>query len=261
MRDRLTSLRRQLARVLDPVAVMRDEHAAAARRDDLVAVERERPHRSLSTGGHPAVGRAERLRGVLNQRHLVACADLGERLVVAALAVEVDSEHRADTRSRLSSTLDRSVEELGVDRPRRLVGVDEERCRAGVGDRVRACREREARARHLVPGPDAEHDEREVNRCGAARQSHGVLDAGDGRELPLEGVDVRPERRDPVRRERVLDELDLASERVRRREVDARHGGEPSGADSGRGLWPRPAWRCAPFGTRAEPTSLRLPGA
>ena len=37
-----------------------------------------------------------------------------------------------------------------------------------------------------------------MERGRAARERHGVLDAHDGRELRLERVDLRPERRDPA---------------------------------------------------------------
>ena len=138
--------------------------------------------------GAPAVGRAERLGGVLHERDAVTLADLAERLVVAALAVEVDGEHGADAGARRMRSAIRAVEQLRVDRPRRRVGVDEERRRARVRDRVRARGEREAGARDLVAGADPEHDEREVERRRAARERDGVLDAGDARE-------ARPRRR------------------------------------------------------------------
>ena len=64
------------------------------------------------------------------------------------------------------------------------------------------------------PGADPEHDEREVERGGAARERDGVRDADGRGELALEGVDVRAERRDPVRLDRLGDELGLAAREV-----------------------------------------------
>ena len=60
------------------------------------------------------------------------------------------------------------------------------------------------------PGPMPRTNEREVQRGGAARERDGVVDARGGRHLGLEGVDVRPERRDPVGCDRLGDELRLA---------------------------------------------------
>ena len=153
----------------------------------------------------------------------MALADLPKRVVVAALAVEVDRDHGSEPPARSAPVGDRPVEQRGIDRPRRLVRVHEERCRAGVGDRVRARGEREVRARDLVALADAEHDEREVERGGAARERHGVLDARHRGHLGLERVDVRPERRDPVGLDRLGHELGLASGDVRRGEIDAGH--------------------------------------
>ena len=82
--------------MLDRVAPLRHEHAAAARGDDLVPVEGEGRERSLAAGRSPAVGRTERLRGILDERDVVPGADLGEGLVVAALTVQIDCDDRAD---------------------------------------------------------------------------------------------------------------------------------------------------------------------
>ena len=70
----------------------------------------------------------------------------------------------------------------------------------------------------LVAGADPEDDEREVERRGAARERDGVLDACHRGELRLERVDLRPERRDPVRRDRLGHELALAAGEVGRGE-------------------------------------------
>ena len=197
---------------------------------------------ALAAGRRAPVGGPERLGRVLEEQDVVPVAHLADHVVVAALTVEVDREHGPDARTRLAPLRDRPVEEPGVDRPRRLVAVDEERRRARIGDRVRAGGEREARAGDLVARADPEHDEREVERRGPARQRHGVLDPRERGELPLERVHVRPEGGDPVRLDRVRDELRLAAGDVRRREVDARHPAEPT---RGRSVDSRTAGRAA----------------
>ena len=160
--------------------------------------------------------------GVLDQHDLVAGADVLQRVVVAALAVQVDGDHGADRGTGAAPLRERAVEQARVDRPG-LVTVDEDRRGARVHDRVRARGEGEVRAGDLVARADSEHDEREVERGGPARQRDRMLDAGDLRELRLERVDVRPERRDPVRCDRLGDELGLPAGEVGRGEVDARH--------------------------------------
>ena len=215
VRRRLAGLGRELARMLDPVAVPRDEHPTAARRDDLVAVEGERGQRALAPGRRSAVRRAERLGRVLDQHGLVAGADVPQRVVVAALAVQVDGDHGADRGTGAAPLRERAVEQAGVDRPG-LVTVDEDRRGARVHDRVRARGEGEVRAGDLVARADSEHDEREVERGSPARQRDRMLDAGDVPELRLERVDLRPERRDPVRCDRLGDELGLPAGEVGR---------------------------------------------
>ncbi len=113
----------------------------------------------------------------------MALAHLAERVVVAALAVEVDGDQRPHAGAGRAALGDRAVEQRGIDRPRRLVGVDEERRRARVDDRVRARGEGEVRAGDLVARADPEHDQREVQRGGPARQRDRVLDARDRGEL------------------------------------------------------------------------------
>ena len=76
VRRRLPGLRRQVARPIDDVAAVRDEHAAAAGRDDLVAVERER--RAVAERTRlPATAQVapSAFGGVFDQRHAVALAD------------------------------------------------------------------------------------------------------------------------------------------------------------------------------------------
>ena len=67
VRHGLAGLRRELARVGDERVVGPDQRSATARRDDLVAVERQRREWRLRARGRSAVGRAERLGGVLDR--------------------------------------------------------------------------------------------------------------------------------------------------------------------------------------------------
>ena len=60
---------------------------------------------------------------------------------------------------------------------------------------------------------------------GAARQGERVLNARDLGELAFEGVDVRAERRDPVRVDRIPEQVELATGDMWGRQVDPRHSG------------------------------------
>ena len=74
------------------------------------------------------------------------------------------------------------------------------------------------------PATDPEHDERQVERRRPARERDRVRDPRDDRELRLERVDLGAERGDPVRVERLGDQLALASGEVGRGEEDPGHG-------------------------------------
>ena len=64
----------------------------------------EKTARSPCAAGRlAAVGRAERLGGVLDERDAVLGAERADRVVVAALAVEVDGDDRAGSRGRSAS--------------------------------------------------------------------------------------------------------------------------------------------------------------
>ena len=223
VRGGLARLRREMARALDDVAAVRHEHAAAARRDDLVAVEREGRALAERAGAAAAAGRAERFRGVLDHRHAVARADVEDARVVGALAVEIDGDDRGRLLPRARARGEIFFEQIGIERPRVGRDVHERRRRAHVGDRVGGRRERHRRGDDLVAAADAERDERQVQRGGAARQRYRVRHADRGGELALERVDVRPERRDPPRVERVEQQLALGRADVWRRQINAAH--------------------------------------
>jgi len=94
VRGGIASLGREVTSAGGPFATVRHEHAATTRRDHLVAVEGEHPDRTEGAGGAPGIGRAERLRRILDDRHAVALARYEDRLPVGALAEEIDANHR-----------------------------------------------------------------------------------------------------------------------------------------------------------------------
>ena len=103
------------------------------------------------------------------------------------------------------------------------------------------------------PGPTPSSRQRQVDRRRARRQrrAHGRTPSG-GRHLALEGVDVRPERRDPVAGERLGHQLLLGGPQVGRGEIDARHQ-SASGAPSKKSTSPVSSEYSAP--TTSRPSS------
>ena len=106
---------------------------------------------------------------------------------------------------------------MRADQPRHLVRIDveitladvrEHGPRAGVHDDVGGRRPGDRRRDHLVAGPDAERDQRHVERRRAGRDRERVLRADILGEPPLELRRPRPGRQ-PARPERLGDSLDL----------------------------------------------------
>ncbi len=94
------------------------------------------------------------MRGVLDDRE----AERPERVEVARLAGEVDGEDRP------RPLREEAGKELGIEVEVVVADVAEDGRRTGVLDHVRRGGPRDRRRDHLVAGPDAEGDEREVHR-------------------------------------------------------------------------------------------------
>jgi len=130
-------------------------------------------------------------------------AEPEDRVVVDALAVEIDRDDCLGELAEFLARGDLLGEQTGVHVPRRQVAIDEHRRRADVADRVDRCGERERRGQHLVTGTDTEHLERQMERRRAARQRHRVTNPDLCREFQLERINVRPQRCNPVGIERI----------------------------------------------------------
>ena len=97
--DGLPRLRRELPRVLDQVSARRDEHPAPL----VVMILLPLNEKAASAPARltARLDRSpERLGGVLDRALCRARTDLGERVVVAALAVEIHGDDGADARPR-----------------------------------------------------------------------------------------------------------------------------------------------------------------
>ena len=210
-----------------------DEHPAPAGGDDLVAVERvdaETPPRP----GVPAAPRGtEGLGGVLDHRHPVPGAHLGDPVELGGLSVQVDDDHRSRQAALGCCTLERIGEQVWIHVPRLGLGVDEPERRTDVGDGERRCRERQTRDPHLVTGADSGDHERQVERRRAARQGQCRRRTGELDHVGLETVDLGSERRDPVGVERRDQTLAFGAGHVRRRQVETPHGANLAPVDPG----------------------------
>ena len=140
--------------------------------------------------GVVAVAGAERAGSVLDERDVLRDGRL-ELLPGDGPAEEVDGEHRAGARRhRLGDALDPDEERLRID-------VGEDGARAAELDNVRGRGERVGGHDHLVARPDADRQQRQVERrrprrnrdrvCRAHRAAERLLELGDPsshRQLP-----------------------------------------------------------------------------
>ena len=159
--------------------VHRDEAAVPEAEEVLRGIEAE-GRRDARSGD---LGRAERLRGVLDQRQ-PELGELGER------RGPPEQMHRHD---RLRAARDSFRDPLGVEVERVRIDVREDRRRADPRDRLGGGVERERRADHLVARADLERVQDEDDRVRAVPDADRLAHAEIARRLLLERADVRPE--------------------------------------------------------------------
>ena len=129
------------------ILVVGDQHAALAGIDMLVALKREASRGAERAGRPPAPSRAVRVRAILNQRDVVAAADLDHLVHVGDVAAHVRQEQV------LRAALARlAIEIVQVDDE--VVGdLDENVLAARMGDGAWYGRQREAVHEHAAAGP------------------------------------------------------------------------------------------------------------
>ena len=156
------------------------EHPALAGRDALGGVEREGGNVGDRADGPVADGRAERMRGVLDDGDVAGRSHLDDLVDPAWVAAVIDRDNRLGPRSEHPLDLG------GVDLHRHRVDVGEHRPRAHVLDHLCARAERQRCGHDLVTGTNAERDEREVQRRGARGKRDRPARADMRRERRLE---------------------------------------------------------------------------
>lgn len=199
-----------------------DEGAAAGGGDHLVAVEGEGSVAAEGAAAAALVVGAEGLTGVFEHGNPILVGDGHDGVNVGRHAVEVDGDDGFGHAAPLGEAVeDGLLEQVGVHIPAVGGAVDEHGGGAEVGDGVDGGGEGEALADDFVAEADAEHDEAEVDGGGACAEGDDVFGAHEGPEFALEGVDVRPQRDDPVGVEGLLDVLLFPAGHFGQRKPDA----------------------------------------
>ncbi len=221
MGRRLSRLLRELAGVLDQGLVVGGQHAAVGGGHDLVAVEREHRRPGPASGVPPLVGRAHRLGAVADHRHTVRFAQGDDAVEIAALAVEIGGDDRFGQPPGARRSAQGLLQQIRIQRPGRLVAIEEHRGGALVHHGSDRADEGEARGPDLVAGADVEVAQGEVGGGRAAGQGDRMGKAGVGLERRLEARQRRADRGDVVRLERGAHLLQFEAAEVRGREEQA----------------------------------------
>src|SRR5207249_1926951 len=156
---------------------------------------------------------AEGFTSVLDERKSMSLGQLPQRIELARIAEDVDSEDRAGAVS------DGGLRRSRVEVQRTRVDVREHGPRALVEEAVGRGDEGERRRHNLVSGADSGQSDGEVKPRGAARDARRVSRADALCKELLEAVERRAER-ERTRAQHLEHELLLALAEVRRGEAD-----------------------------------------
>ena len=181
-----------------PVRVVGREHAAVAGAHDL-ARDGTRSRRCRRCGRPifsqlPVPGdlAADGAGGVLDDAEIRAVRAIA-KIDCRSQGMPIWCTHRI---ARVRGVIAASIS-AGIDVEGRRLDVDKHRRRAAVADDVGGGDEGVADRDHLVARPDAEGQQRQMQRRRAVRNGAGMRRADELRELPLEGRDLRS-LRDPA---------------------------------------------------------------
>jgi len=123
--------------------IVRHQHAAAGRGDDLVAIERIDAGSAKTAAGTALVTGPQRFSRVFQHRHAVALAQRQQGVHVGALPIQVDQHHAARQAVFPPRPFERALQCCRRHVPAAGLGVDEHRTRVAIRDCVRRRRESE----------------------------------------------------------------------------------------------------------------------
>ncbi len=198
MGHRLPGLGGEIASSRREFRVVGEEHAATRRGEDLVAVERECRRESERSGRPATSGCSQCLRGVGHDGDAETLRDGFDGVVVGDAAEQIHRKDGGNRRAVRGELLERALDQVGRHVARHGVAVHEVGRGPRVHDGVRGRREGHRGRDDHGSRTSTDPEQCQVQCGGAGAESHGGADAGTFRDLVLERVHVRPERRDPA---------------------------------------------------------------
>ena len=197
--------------------IVAHQHAAAARSDDLVSVERKDGNIAEVARLDAFVACAEAFGGVFEDGSAVLAGDREKLVELGRVAVKVDD----DDRFGVGILLIRLFERRGTHIVALAVAVDEDEFCAEIRGGIAAAAESERRTEHDVAPLDSEIFESQMDRRRACGKRNGIRSADVGAHFLFEHFDVLAERRDPIGVERFLYVTHFFAAHMRRTEINS----------------------------------------
>ena len=173
------------------VIIGKDGAAIAEAAERLCREEAGRGRKSQRADPAALVARAKTLRGVIEHEQALGLRDLGDRIMVGALAEQVDGDHGPGLQAALLRRRDATPERGGIHVVGCFVDIDEHRRRAGQRHGFAGRAERERRTQDGVPRADFPGHQHHQKRVGAAGAAHDMPGAAEIRQGLLQHGNFR----------------------------------------------------------------------
>ena len=216
-REFFTRLSRPKQHFVAGLLIVAHQHAAAARSDDLVSVERKDGNIAEVARLDAFVACAEAFGGVFKDGGAVLARDREQFVELGGVAVKIYDDDRFGVWILLIRLFERRRAHVVA----LAIAVDEDELCAEVSSRVAAAAESERRTEHDVAPLDPEIFESQMDRGGACGKRNGIRSADVGAHFLFEHFDVLAERRDPIGVERFLYVTHFFAAHMRRTEINS----------------------------------------
>lgn len=207
MRGRIPSLRRQESGFCNLISVVGQEHAPSRGRYDLVAIERENRKLTKRSALSTFIPCPQRLCRIFQNRNIICIAYFYNRIELCTLPIKINNYNCFRQAPTSFVLFERPLQCLGAHVPTNFVRINENGRRALVQDRVGARCESQSGTEDGITSPHTQQSKSKVNGRSAGINRSGMADTDQTCQLTLEGIDMGPQRGDPVRSEGLGNEI------------------------------------------------------
>ena len=184
---------RRLLRISTRARIVGDHRAAiAVAAERLCRKEARRRRRRERAELAALVGRAERLRGVIENEQAFRLGDRQKRIVVGRQAEQIDRDQHLGLEPVTLGGRDRARHARRIEIERGRIDIGENRRGAEQNDDLGRGAERERGTNHGIARADPLRHQHQHQRVGAARAADGITRAAKCGQRVLERGDLRP---------------------------------------------------------------------